>query len=125
MKPKGGCCRKDIRRTDIDKERLSRQLGRKGLGNKVQRNLLRITSWMIKKDTLLILDLSDLQKKYAEKMQYLATIRDSSEGEIGNGYRLCKVVATETSGNEMIPLIGKLYSRESPEHVSVTLKFLM
>jgi hypothetical protein len=35
---------------------------------------------------LLILDLSDLRKKYAEKMEYLATVRDGSEdGELVDG----------------------------------------
>ena len=105
-------------------ERLSRQLGRKGLGGKVQRNLLRMASGRIQKDTLLILDLSDLRKKYAEKMQYLATIRDGSEGELGNGYWLCKVVATEISGKEIVPLMGKLYSCESPEHISENVEIL-
>ena len=106
-------------------ERLSRQLGRKGLGAKVQRNLLRMASGRIEKDTLLILDLSDLRKKYAEKMQYLATIRDGSEGELGNGYWLCKVVAAEMSGGkEIVPLMGKLYSCESPEHISENVEIL-
>ena len=30
----------------------------------------------IGEDTLLIIDLSDLSKKYAKKMEYLATVRD-------------------------------------------------
>ena len=66
-------------------ERLSRQLLRRGLGQKVQDNLLEMASSVIGKDTLLILDPSDIQKKYAKKMQYLATVHDGSENEFGNG----------------------------------------
>jgi hypothetical protein len=50
-------------------ERLSRQLLRKGLGHKLQRNLLAMGSALVGKDTLLILDPSDIRKKYAKKMQ--------------------------------------------------------
>jgi hypothetical protein len=38
-----------------------------------------------KDDTPIILDLSDLAKPYARKMDYLATVRDGSTGELVNG----------------------------------------
>jgi hypothetical protein len=42
----------------------------------------------------LILNLSDLKKKYAEKMEYLATVRDGSEdGELVDEYRTNQVIA--------------------------------
>lgn len=99
-------------------ERLSRQLLRAGLGEKVQDNLLRLGAPLVGKDTLLILDPSDIQKKYAKKMQYLGKVRDGSEDEIGNGYWTCNVVATEVEGSAIVPLVGRLYSCESPEFVS-------
>jgi hypothetical protein len=99
-------------------ERLSRQLGRKGLGERVQQNILRHASERIGKDTLLIIDPSDVRKKYAQKMEYLGKVHDGSEGDIGNGYWTCNVVATEVNGEAMIPLAVKLYSCEAPEHVS-------
>jgi hypothetical protein len=99
-------------------ERLSRQLGRKGLGEIVQQNILKIASGRIGEDTLLILDSSDVRKKYACKMQYLGQVRDGSEGEIGSGYWICNVVATEVKWEEMIPLVVKLYSCEAPDHIS-------
>ena len=39
-------------------------------------------------DTPLILDLSDIAKPYAKKMDYLATVRDGSTGKLVNGYWL-------------------------------------
>lgn len=77
-------------------ERLSRQLGRKRLDSIIQKNLLELSSNRVKKDTLLILDPSDIKKKYAKKMEYLSKVHDGSENEICNGYWLCKVVATDT-----------------------------
>lgn len=99
-------------------ERLSRQLGRAGLWRTVQNNLLDVASYRIGKDTLLILDLSDIRKRYARKMEYLSTIRDGSEGELGKGYSLCEVIATEAGADTMIPLVQHLYSTESPNFVS-------
>ncbi len=99
-------------------ERLSRQLLREGLGEKVQDNLIELASPLVGKDTLLILDPSDIQKKYAKKMQYLAKVHDGSEDAIGNGYWTCNVVAAEIEGSAVVPLVGRLYSCESPEFVS-------
>jgi len=99
-------------------ERLSRQLLRRGLGEKVQENLLAMASEHVWEDTLLILDLSDIRKKYAKKMQYLATVHDGSEGELGNGYWTCNVIAAEVGDNRIVPLVGRLYSAEAPEFVS-------
>ncbi len=99
-------------------ERLCRQLARRALGRKMQENLLRMAAGHIGRDTLLILDPTDLRKKYAKKMQYLTGIRDGSDKELGNGYWLCKVVATEVEGESMIPLVNRLYSSIAPGHVS-------
>ena len=99
-------------------ERLSRQLLRKGLGQRVQHNHLKLAAGHVGRDTLLILDPSDIRKKYAKKMEYLAKVHDGSADEIGNGYWTCNVVATEVDGNTIVPLIGRLYSAESPEFVS-------
>jgi hypothetical protein len=99
-------------------ERLSRQLGRKGLGLTIQSNLLNMAKDLVKEDTLLILDPSDLRKKYAKKMQYLATVRDGSEKELGKGYWLLNIIATEIKGDSMIPITCKLYSTDAPDHES-------
>ncbi len=99
-------------------ERLSRQLLRRGMGEKIQENLLAMASEHVGENTLLILDPSDIRKKYAKKMQYLGTVRDGSEGELGNGYWTCNVIATEMDSNRIVPLVGRLYSAEAPEFIS-------
>lgn len=64
-------------------ERFRRQLLKPGIYDCLQSRILSLASERVKERTLLILDLSDLKKKYAEKMEYLATVRDGSEeGEL-------------------------------------------
>lgn len=99
-------------------ERLSRQLMRGGLSSSLQRNLLKLASGLIDKEKLLILDLSEIRKRYAKKMQYISGVHDGSENEVGNGYWLCKVVAADVEGSSIIPLMVRLYSTESPEFIS-------
>jgi len=72
----------------------------------------------VRDDTLLIVDPSDLCKKYAKKMEYLADVHDGSEKTIGRGYWMCEVVGAETGGSEVVPLAQSLWSQAAPDHVS-------
>jgi len=99
-------------------ERLSRQLARDGLAGILQDNLVEQAAGRIKEDTLLIIDPSDITKKYARKMQYLATVRDGSEGQLAEGYWVCNVIGAELDHNGIIPLYQHLYSAEAPDFVS-------
>ena len=68
-------------------ERFSRQLIKPGIWSCLQEGVLSMASERVRENSLLILDLSDLKKKYAEKMEYLATVRDGSEdGELVDRY---------------------------------------
>lgn len=98
--------------------RLCRQLGRRGLWVRLVRSLCRMGSGRIKDDTLLILDISDIAKKYAQKMEYLATVRDGSDGILANGYWTCSVVGTEAGESVFIPLYNRLYSQAGPDFIS-------
>ena len=69
--------------------RLSRQLSRKGLAEAITAFVINKGAHRIGEESLLILDPSDLAKKYAEKMQHMAQIRDGSEKELAKGYWLC------------------------------------
>jgi hypothetical protein len=51
-------------------ERFSRQLIKPGIWNCIQNSILSLAKERIKEKTLLILDLSDLKKQYAEKMEH-------------------------------------------------------
>lgn len=98
--------------------RLSRNLGRPELGDHVGQAVLREGSRKVGARTLLILDVSDIAKPYAEKMEYLARVRDGSTGAIADGYWLCQVVAVENEDTAIVPLVSVLYSQAAPDFVS-------
>ena len=98
--------------------RLSRNLGRPELGDHVGEAILRAGGRKVGARTLLILDVSDITKPYAEKMQYLARVRDGSTGAIADGYWLCQVVAVENEDTAIVPLMSTLYSQAAPDFVS-------
>jgi hypothetical protein len=98
--------------------RLSRQAAREDLEWALTRYVARRGTEHVKRDTLLVIDPSDLTKKYGEKMEYLARVRDGSKGELSDGYWLCQVVAVECGGQEITPLVNHLWSAEAPDFVS-------
>ena len=73
---------------------------------------------------MLALDLSDIRKEYAQKMEYLATVRDGSTGELHLGYWLCDVTGAEVNGSEIVPLYQKLFSVEAKEFTSENAEML-
>lgn len=99
-------------------ERLGRQLGRPGLRQQVQENLLREAARFVGNDSLLVIDPTDLTKPYARKMEYLGTVRDGSTKRIGPGYGCVTVVAAQRETAQIVPLYQELYSQESPEFES-------
>ena len=100
-------------------ERFSRQLIKPGIWGCLHRRLLSLASNQVKDNTLLILDLSDVKKKYAEKMEYLTKVHDGSEGgDIVDGYWTNQVIATDVGSNEITPLHMSLYSQDSPDFTS-------
>ena len=94
--------------------RLSRNLGRVDLTESINGKLVAEGGKRIRQETVIALDLSDLDKPYAEKMQYLAWVRDGSTGETrSKGYWLVDVLGADVEGEDLIPLYGELYSQES------------
>ena len=98
--------------------RLCRQLGREGLGTRVMDAICRMGAGSVEKKTLLVLDLSDITKKYARKMEYMARVRDGSQKCLGNGYWTLSVIATDVGKPPLVPLYNHLYSHRSPDHQS-------
>jgi len=97
--------------------RLSRNLARPELAA-VGDAVLAEGARRIGERTLLILDLSDIAKPYAEKMEHLARVRDGSEGAIADGYWLAHVVGVENEDNAIVPLYASLWSQKAPAFVS-------
>lgn len=99
-------------------KRLSRNLADKALASHIEKKVLQLGAKRVTEKTLLIVDPTDLQKKYAKKMQYLATVRDASEKTIGKGYWMCDVVGCEVGSNEITPLAQELWSQNAPDFTS-------
>lgn len=106
-------------------DRLSRNLQRPELEDTLQENLLRMASGRVGADTLLIIDPSGLSKKYAKKMEYLATVRDgSAQGELTKGYWLLGVVGADVRGDRLTPLLMDLYSQNADDFESENTQIL-
>ena len=82
--------------------RLSNQLKRPGLLEHIEGAIIVEGKSRIKEDTLLIVDVSDITKPYAEKMEYLAQVRDGSNNMLGEGYWTMQVVGVECGEKEII-----------------------
>ena len=93
--------------------RLSRNLEAAELESHLSERLAALGSRRVEANTVLCLDLSDLRKEYAKKMEYLAKVRDGSTGELHAGYWLCDITAAEVKSSEIVPLYQKLYSAEA------------
>lgn len=98
--------------------RLSRNLGKPELAQEISDAVLTQGASRIKKDTLLIVDPTDITKKYARKMECLAKVRDASQKEQGLGYWVDTVVGASNGSSEIIPLVHRLYSQEAEDFVS-------
>ncbi|MCR5414020.1 MAG: transposase, partial [Kiritimatiellae bacterium] len=93
-------------------DRLSRMLSSVGLEAGLHDVIASEGARKVHKDTLVIIDPSDVQKPYARKMEYLAKVWDGSRGEVGDnlGYHGCMAVACESGGRRTIPLHLRLWS---------------
>lgn len=67
----------------------------------------------IQDDTPIILDLSDIAKPFANKMDYLATVRDGSSGRLVNGYWLVELYASINHKNP-VPVLLETFSHNEP-----------
>lgn len=65
----------------------------------------------LKPKTVISIDIGDIRKNYAKKMEALADIRDGSTGEICTGYWTLEIQAIQEKGKQ-IPLLLEPYSQE-------------
>jgi len=66
--------------------RLSRNLASEDLSARINRWICWEGAGWVDEDTVLAVDLSDLRKNFAKKMENLAKVRDGSTGQIVDGY---------------------------------------
>lgn len=81
---------------------------------KLKQSLTAIWAPMITDATPLILDLSDIAKPLATQMDYLATVRDGSTGQLVNGYWLAEMYASIGRKNPL-PILLEPFSHEQPQ----------
>lgn len=81
--------------------------------NNIKGVLPRVWLPFVQDDTPIILDLSDIAKPLARKMDYLATVRDGSTGELVNGYWLVELYASLSRKNP-VPVLLEPFSHEEP-----------
>ncbi len=91
-------------------DRLSRNLDDEDFTHSINEEVMRLAASKVTEDMVIAIDPGDLRKKYARKMEFLGKVRDGSENEIGEGYPLCKAVATDVESHKVIPLYCEVYS---------------
>jgi hypothetical protein len=91
-------------------DRLSRNLDDEDFIDSINEEICRLGASKITEDMVIAIDPGDLRKKYAKKMEFLGRVRDGSEKEIGDGYPLCKAVATDIESKKVIPPYCEAYS---------------
>jgi len=93
-------------------ERLGRHLGVTDMWQRVSESTLQTQRYYLRQCQYMIIDLSDIQKRYAEKMSGLGLVWDGSEKKKGQGYWLCNVTCVDESGSTIVPAYSELYSLE-------------
>ena len=91
-------------------KRLSRNLGNVRVGNVVASNLLAEGARVVRDDALLVIDLFEIVKPYAEKMEYLnspsssvgdGSDTDSPREEAYRGYHVCEIFGWDLHGGPL------------------------
>jgi hypothetical protein len=98
--------------------RLCRNLADEDLTGPINRWTCWEGSGEVDDETVLAIDLGDVRKPCAKKMEYLGGIRDGSTGQIARGYWLCEVIAAHPYGERIVPLYGELYAQKAERFVS-------
>jgi len=104
--------------------RLCRELASEDLTERVNGRLCWEGSGRVSDTTVLAVDLGDISKPHARKMEHLARVRDGSTGQLSDGYWLCEVVAADVEGDSVTPLYGELYSHVAEDFKSENAQIL-
>lgn len=95
--------------------RLCRNLAEQDVTDRVNGWTVWEGSAAVDEATVLAIDLGDVRKTYAKKMEYLGQVRDGSTGEIVPGYWVCEVLAADPNGERVTPLYGELYAQKAED----------
>ena len=101
-------------------KRLSRNIDDETLEREISAAILSEGARHVRKDTLILVDPTEIRKEYAYKMEYVTRVRDASrsskEGRdvVVNGYHGCIAAACTSGSRKTIPLALKLWSSRAP-----------
>ena len=93
-------------------ERLIYHLDKKELNEEISQSLLQRQSRKVKKGDLIIIDPSDVVKRYAKKMEGLSKVRDGNDGKWKTGYDALDIVGVNQEGKDLsiFPIHSELHS---------------
>jgi len=98
--------------------RLSRQLNTEDLTEEINGKIIKEGAKRIKKDTVLALDLTSIEKEYGKKMENMVRVWSGTKKETVNGYWMCEIIGAEVKGEEVVPLYSETYSQEADGFLS-------
>lgn len=104
--------------------RLSRNTQSQDLTMRFNKDIIKRASKRVLPDTVIALDLSDIHKPFAKKMDYLANVWNGSEGKVTKGYWLLEATAADVESETITPLYSELYSHEANKYESENQKIL-
>lgn len=99
-------------------DRLSRNLKEFNNAETLFENYLHSVKSQINNNTILIIDGSDITKRYTTKSECIATVRDGSTGEYRLGYHTVGVTALTPEKKMPIPVYTKIFSAKEEGFVS-------
>ena len=99
-------------------ERLSRHLSAFDKAEMLMDNYMSTVKSQINKNTLLIIDNSDITKDYTTKTECIATVRDGSTGEYKMGYHTLGITALTPKKKMPIPVYNHIYSATEEGYIS-------
>ena len=93
-------------------ERLIYHLVKEKLNNNISDTLLQQQCRKLKRNSLILVDLSDIIKKYAKKMEGLSKVRDGNDGKWKTGYDALDIVVVnrQEENISILPIHSQLHS---------------
>ena len=102
-------------------DRLSRNLKEFNNAETLFENYLHSVKSQINNNTILIIDESDITKKYTTKSECITTVRDGSTGEYRLGYHTVGVTALTSEKKMPIPVYTRIFQLRK-KYLSVRMK---
>lgn len=101
-------------------ERLSRHLISEDMTDRIDRAILGDAKKYIKDKTFIVTDPTDIQKRFATKMEGLSKVYDGSKGDVGDnlGYSGVAVVACDADTRNIMPLHLSFWSPKEKDYIS-------